>query len=169
MLRKIKKSYIFENLIATLSLGGPRRFRLRPRDGSGDAYAEVEMTPGSVVMMAGATQDHYEHELPLRDGDESRVPLSPLLLLLHKDVLNAGARAQTVLGESIGPVINWDHAAARLRNAVEGVSTDGDALMAGVSWEPHLAHEQQPAAWWRLARAACPGTGAGPPGSPSPP
>ena len=65
-----------ENLIATLSLGGPRRFRLRPRDGSGDAYVEVEMTPGSVVMMAGATQDHYEHELPLRDGDPPRISLT---------------------------------------------------------------------------------------------
>ena len=64
-----------ENLIATLSLGGPRRFRLRPRDGSGQV-TEVEMTPGSVVMMAGATQDHYEHELPLRDGDPPRISLT---------------------------------------------------------------------------------------------
>ena len=63
------------SILKALSLGGPRRFRLRPRDGSGDVI-EVEMTPGSVVTMAGATQDHYEHELPLRDDDPPRISLT---------------------------------------------------------------------------------------------
>jgi len=49
--------------IASLSLGAPRRFRLRHRR-EPDQRLQIELPSGSVLLMAGATQQHYRHDLP---------------------------------------------------------------------------------------------------------
>lgn len=49
--------------IASLSFGAARRFRLRhKRDPA--LRLEIELAPGSLLLMAGATQRHYRHDLP---------------------------------------------------------------------------------------------------------
>lgn len=51
-----------EPVIATLSLGAPRRFILRRRDGS--ARWQCELGDGSLLVMAGACQHHWRHAVP---------------------------------------------------------------------------------------------------------
>ena len=53
-----------EPSIASLSLGAERTFRFRAKAG-GEPVA-VELTHGSLLRMAGATQRLYKHELPAR-------------------------------------------------------------------------------------------------------
>lgn len=48
-------------VIASVSLGAPRRFRLRPKAG-GDAIA-VDLPDASVLVMRGRTQARFVHEL----------------------------------------------------------------------------------------------------------
>jgi len=55
--------------IVSVSLGAPRRFRLRSR-GQGAATHTLMLPPGSVLCMAGDTQRHYRHELPKMRGVE---------------------------------------------------------------------------------------------------
>jgi len=52
-------------VIASLSLGAARRFRLKPRNeaAQGDTVA-IELGHGSLLRMAGDTQRHYLHDLP---------------------------------------------------------------------------------------------------------
>jgi alkylated DNA repair dioxygenase AlkB len=49
--------------IASLSLGAMRRFRLRHRDDPAKKLS-IDLQPGSVLLMAGATQRNYRHALP---------------------------------------------------------------------------------------------------------
>ena len=53
-------------VIASLSLGAERLFRLKRKDGS-IAFAE-RLPPGSLLIMAGATQKHFKHEVPKEPG-----------------------------------------------------------------------------------------------------
>jgi len=53
-------------VIASLSLGVERLFRLKRKDGS-IAFAE-RLPPGSLLIMAGATQKHFKHEVPKEPG-----------------------------------------------------------------------------------------------------
>ena len=48
--------------IASLSLGAPRRFLLKHRQGT--ARLEVTLPHGSLLVMAGPTQQHWLHQLP---------------------------------------------------------------------------------------------------------
>jgi alkylated DNA repair dioxygenase AlkB len=59
-------------IVASLSLGGPRRFLIRKRGGEEDRRILVDrMLPsGSVVWMEGSTQEKYEHCLPKQEGDD---------------------------------------------------------------------------------------------------
>jgi alkylated DNA repair dioxygenase AlkB len=52
-------------VIASVSLGATRRFRLRPSTGT-SAYAPVglDLPPGSLLVMRGPTQAHWHHALP---------------------------------------------------------------------------------------------------------
>lgn len=50
-------------VIASLSLGAPRRFVLRHRTDR-TQRAECVLGHGDLLLMAGATQDHYHHALP---------------------------------------------------------------------------------------------------------
>jgi len=49
--------------IASLSFGATRRFRLRHRRDK-TLHLEIELEPGSLLLMAGATQENYRHDLP---------------------------------------------------------------------------------------------------------
>ena len=49
-------------VIASVSLGAPRRFALKAR--TGDARLAMLLPHGSLLVMAGATQRHYRHALP---------------------------------------------------------------------------------------------------------
>jgi alkylated DNA repair dioxygenase AlkB len=50
-------------VIASLSLGAPRRFRLRHRRDPAQRL-ELDLASGSLLLMAGATQRNYRHDLP---------------------------------------------------------------------------------------------------------
>jgi alkylated DNA repair dioxygenase AlkB len=52
-----------EPVIASLSFGAARRFRLRHRRAAGIGV-DLELAPGSLLVMAGATQANYRHALP---------------------------------------------------------------------------------------------------------
>jgi len=52
-------------VIASLSLGAVRRFRLKPRGDAGRSDTHViELGHGSLLRMAGDTQQRYVHDLP---------------------------------------------------------------------------------------------------------
>ena len=71
-------------VIASISLGGVRRFRLRAR--SGGAGLTLELAHGSLLLMAGATQRLYRHDLP-----KTRAAVAPRINLTFRYV--HGARA----------------------------------------------------------------------------
>ena len=50
--------------IASLSLGATRRFRLRPRAGLGAPPLGLDLTNGSLLLMRGQTQQHWQHAIP---------------------------------------------------------------------------------------------------------
>jgi alkylated DNA repair dioxygenase AlkB len=51
-----------EPLIASVSLGATRRFRFRAREGNGSLG--LDLTHGSLLVMAGATQRNWLHAVP---------------------------------------------------------------------------------------------------------
>ena len=65
-------------IVASLSLGGPRRFCLRPRrqenattaSSTSSMISDIDLPPGSILLMKGNVQENFEHSLPLY-GDES--------------------------------------------------------------------------------------------------
>jgi len=50
-----------EPIIASVSFGATRRFDLRHK--SGEPTVKTELTPGSVVIMAGRCQSHWKHQV----------------------------------------------------------------------------------------------------------
>lgn len=52
-----------EPVVASLSVGAVRRFRLRHRHDPAQRL-ELDLQPGSVLFMGGATQANYRHDLP---------------------------------------------------------------------------------------------------------
>ncbi len=68
-----------EKVVASVSLGGARRFLLRPRAGGGaegEGGVDRVLEPGSVLVMRGETQTYWEHELPLEDPAPHRISLT---------------------------------------------------------------------------------------------
>lgn len=65
-------------VIASVSLGGTRRFRLRPRQGEAPATT-LELAHGSLLRMAGDTQRNYLHAIP-----RTRRPVAPRLNLTFR-------------------------------------------------------------------------------------
>lgn len=62
-----EKELGLQPLIASLSLGAPRRFLLRPKQREAEAReAPIVLTPahGSLLLMRGASQQRYQHALP---------------------------------------------------------------------------------------------------------
>ncbi len=49
--------------IASLSLGEPRRFLLRPK-GSKKTHTEIPLASGSLLIMAGELQHYWQHSVP---------------------------------------------------------------------------------------------------------
>ena len=68
-------------LIASLSLGGTRRFDLR-RKGAGRIEHSLPLGHGSLLVMAGATQHHWQHQVA-----KTRSPCAPRLNLTFRRVL----------------------------------------------------------------------------------
>ncbi|TVS12344.1 MAG: alpha-ketoglutarate-dependent dioxygenase AlkB [Wenzhouxiangella sp.] len=64
-------------IIASVSLGASRRFLLRPRRGERGERREFVLASGSLLVMAGDLQHHWQHQLPkaLRVG-EPRINLT---------------------------------------------------------------------------------------------
>ncbi len=54
---------MLEALVATVSLGEPRRFVLRPADGGGDTIA-LPLGRGDLVVMGGTCQRTWRHGIP---------------------------------------------------------------------------------------------------------
>jgi len=69
-----------EPLIASISLGATRRFRLREREGRG-SYG-IDLEHGSLLVMAGATQRHWLHAVP-----PTARPVGPRINLTFRQVL----------------------------------------------------------------------------------
>jgi alkylated DNA repair dioxygenase AlkB len=62
-------------VIASVSLGAERLFRLKRKDGS-VAFAE-RLPPGSLLIMAGMTQKNFKHEVPKEPGiNQPRINLT---------------------------------------------------------------------------------------------
>ena len=68
-------------LIASLSLGGTRRLDLR-RKGSNRIEHSLSLEHGSLLVMAGATQQHWQHQVA-----KTRSPCAPGLNLTFRLVL----------------------------------------------------------------------------------
>lgn len=65
-------------LIASLSLGGVRRFDLR-RKGEGRIAHSLELEHGSLLVMRGATQHHWQHQVA-----KTRRPCAPRINLTFR-------------------------------------------------------------------------------------
>lgn len=70
-------------VIASLSLGAARRFRLRPRPGTDFTHApfSLELGSGSLLLMQGPTQQHWQHAVP-----KTARPTGPRLNLTFRQV-----------------------------------------------------------------------------------
>jgi alkylated DNA repair dioxygenase AlkB len=51
-------------VIASLSLGATRRFVFKPKPGRPGEAIALDLPAGSLVVMAGATQLHWDHGVP---------------------------------------------------------------------------------------------------------
>ncbi len=67
-------------VIASLSLGGTRRFRFRHRRDHAKTFA-LELPHGSLLLMAGDTQAHWQHALP-----RTARPVAPRLNLTFRRI-----------------------------------------------------------------------------------
>jgi alkylated DNA repair dioxygenase AlkB len=63
-----------EPVIASLSLGAPRRFVLRHR--ARGLRHELVLEPGSLLVMSGPTQAHWQHALPRTKASGPRINLT---------------------------------------------------------------------------------------------
>ena len=68
--------------IASLSLGATRRFRLRPRTGLVHPPLALDLPSGSLLLMRGPTQRHWQHALP-----KTARPIGPRLNLTFRWVI----------------------------------------------------------------------------------
>jgi alkylated DNA repair dioxygenase AlkB len=73
-------------VIASLSFGATRRFRLRNRRGSREGF-DIDLDPGSLLLMAGATQANYRHNLPRTARD-----VGPRINLTFRTILPTMSR-----------------------------------------------------------------------------
>lgn len=53
-----------EPTIASLSFGATRVFQLKPKKRAGAKIMSLELNPGSLLVMRGATQSHFVHAVP---------------------------------------------------------------------------------------------------------
>lgn len=69
-------------VIASLSLGGERRFVLKHKYDKQLKPVEINLQHGSLLVMAGATQHHWHHQLP-----KTRKPVGPRVNLTFRRVV----------------------------------------------------------------------------------
>ena len=69
-------------VIASISLGSERRFRLRHR--TKDEQITTELPPGSLLVMAGACQLHWKHAVP-----KTARPVEPRINLTFRQILSS--------------------------------------------------------------------------------
>lgn len=50
-------------VIASLSFGGTRKFKFRRKDNHSTKF-DLDLTPGSLLLMQGETQHYWQHQLP---------------------------------------------------------------------------------------------------------
>jgi alkylated DNA repair dioxygenase AlkB len=62
-------------VIASLSLGAARDFQLRHKTVKGLKH-NILLTPGSLLLMKGATQSHWQHHIPKRANAGKRINLT---------------------------------------------------------------------------------------------
>ena len=74
--------------IASLSLGATRRFRLRPVAGLAHPPLALDLPSGSLLLMRGPTQQHWQHALP-----KPARPIGPRLNLTFRWVAAPGQPA----------------------------------------------------------------------------
>ncbi len=67
-------------VIASVSLGATRRFKLRHRKIREQRYS-LELEPGSLLLMQGPTQHHWLHEIP-----KTRKPVGPRINLTFRKI-----------------------------------------------------------------------------------
>lgn len=67
-------------LIGSLSLGAVRRMQFRPRP-RGPIALTLDLTPGSLLVMAGGTQINYHHRIPA-----TRRPVGPRINLTFRTI-----------------------------------------------------------------------------------
>ena len=65
---------VVDPMVAIVSLGGPRRFGLRPK-GGGPGHA-FRLYSGDALVMGGACQHHFEHRVPKMAYAAPRMSLS---------------------------------------------------------------------------------------------
>jgi len=70
-------------VVCSVSLGARRRFRLRPWKGSRDQALTFELGGGDLMVMAGATQQSWEHALL-----KTKQPIGPRLNLTFRAILD---------------------------------------------------------------------------------
>ncbi|TGE15646.1 alpha-ketoglutarate-dependent dioxygenase AlkB family protein [Hymenobacter elongatus] len=70
-------------VIASVSLGATRRFRLKPRDAARTRHEPVslELPAGSLLLMRGGTQQHWLHAVP-----KTAQPVGPRLNLTFRQI-----------------------------------------------------------------------------------
>ncbi|TGE26489.1 alpha-ketoglutarate-dependent dioxygenase AlkB family protein [Hymenobacter metallicola] len=74
-----------EPVIASVSLGSTRRFRLKPRDVQQTPHPPLtlELTSGSLLVMRGLTQQQWLHAVP-----KTAQPVGPRLNLTFRRIIN---------------------------------------------------------------------------------
>jgi alkylated DNA repair dioxygenase AlkB len=72
-----------EPVIASISLGATRRFRLRPRHSQQLPHAPLglDLPSGSLLVMRGTTQQHWQHAVP-----KTARPVGPRLNLTFRTI-----------------------------------------------------------------------------------
>ena len=71
--------------IASLSLGGVRRFQLRHRRDVDDRL-DLDLPDGSLLVMRGTLQQHYRHAVPKR-----RAAVEPRINLTFRRIISERA------------------------------------------------------------------------------
>jgi len=68
-------------VIASVSLGATRRFKFRQKENHSNSF-KIDLTPGSLLLMSGATQHNWQHELP-----KTRKLVTPRINLTFRIIL----------------------------------------------------------------------------------
>ena len=108
-----------EKVVASVSLGGSRRFLLRARGGGiaeGEEGVDRVLEPGSVLVMRGETQTFWEHVLRAAAGRPGPAPHLPHLPV-HCAGLRGRAGRSGRLRRAGLPSASRDSAALRRRRA----------------------------------------------------